>query len=306
MGEGPGGVSRINVPGLIDVLRVDGAAAIEALAADSRIDRRYEKRGPLINRVVFGRIRSALQLDGAPLPPVAPRGQTRPTATQAALEKRLDGLVESDPALGTGRAAMAPLVAWVRGGGRADDVGPIAQQAVGNLFHEAYVADRESWSAARTLGAAPSNLNPFRLLAWRITGRVERARALLADRVGRDPAGLHATGVAIHNIVSGLHEMRRIYATPGLKERLSPAAVLARCIVPPEQVVRQATEAGSAPAGAFTANTLILLRLNRANAAAPGYDTAFMDGSWSACPARRWVPALFASLWRKAIAEGRP
>ncbi len=296
-------MSRIAIPGLVDLLRVDGAAAIEALAADSRIDRRYEKRGPLLNRVVLGRIRDALQLDGAPLPPVAPRGPTRPTAAQAALEKRLDDLAEADPALGVGPAAMEALVAWVRGG--AGDVGPIAQQAVGNLFHDAYVADGDSWSAARTLGAAPSNLNPFRLLFWRITHRVERARALLADKVGRDPVGLHATGVAIHNIVGGLREMRRIYATAGMKKRLSTAAVVARCIIPPEQVVRQPTEAGSAQAGSFTADTLILLRLNRANAAAPGYDTAFMDGSWSACPARRWVPALFANVWQKAT-EDRP
>lgn len=296
-------MSRIIIPGLVDLLRVDGAAAIEALAADSRIDRHYEKRGPLVNRIVFGRIRDALQLDGAPLPPVAPRGPVRPTAAQAALEKRLGALAEADPALGMGPAAMAQLVAWVRGGGSADDAGPIAQQAVGNLFDDAYVADRDSWAAATTLGAAPSNLNPFRLLFWRITHRVERARALLADKVGRDPVGLHATGVAIHNIVNGLREMRRIYATPGMKERLSAAAVVARCIVPPEQVVRQPTEAGSAQAGRFTANTLILLRLNKANAAAPGYDTAFMDGSWSACPARRWVPALFANVWQKAMEE---
>jgi hypothetical protein len=298
-------MSRISVPGLIDLLRVDDSAAIEELAADARIDRRYERRGPLINRIVFGRIRDVLQLDGEPLPPVAPRGAVRPAAAQAALEARLDALLAAGGDLGIGSAAIDPLVAFVRGEGRAGNAGPIAQQAVGTLFDPDYVADHDSWSAARVLGAAPSNLNPLRLLIWGLFRRVERARALLAGKVGGDPSGLHATGVAIHNVVSGLVEMRKVYAS-ATRHQQSTAAVVARCIIPPTQVVRQATEAGSAGAGKFTASTLILLRLKKANAASPGYDTAFMDGMWSACPARRWIPALFARVWEKAIGGALP
>jgi hypothetical protein len=297
-------MSRISVPGLVDLLRVDESAAIEGLSADARIDRRYERRGPLINRIVFGRIRKTLQLNGEPIPPVAPRGPTRPVAAQAALEARLDALIAADPDLGIGSAALDPLVAWIRGAGSADNAGPLAQQAVGTLFNPSYVADHDSWAAAKTLGAAPSNFNPFRLLLWGLTRRVENDRALLAEKVGGDPSGLHATGVAIHNVVSGIVEMRKIYASE-TRARLSTAAVVARCIIPPTQVVRQATEAGSVEAGKFTANTLILLRLKKANAVAPGYDTAFMDGMWSACPARRWVPALFVKVWQQAIADNR-
>jgi hypothetical protein len=294
-------MSRLRIPGLIDLLRVDRSSAIEALSADDRMDRAYEARGPLVNRIVLGRLRRSLQVDGRMLPPVAPRGPTRPTPEQASLEHRLDGIADTDPALGAGTDTISKLAAWVRGDGGADAIGPLSQQAVGRLYDERYTGDKSSWAAARVMGSAPSNLNPFRLLLWGITRRVERSRELLAGKVGRDPSAVHGTGVAIHNIVSGFEAMRKIYADKGERERLSTAAVLAHCVIAPRQVVRQPTAAGSADAGSFTPDTLVLLQLKKANDSQPGYDTAFMDGMWSACPARRWVPSLFASVWKKAI-----
>lgn len=296
-------MSRLRVPGLIDLLRVDRSSAIEALSADDRMDRAYEARGPLVNRIVLKRLRRSLQIDGRLLPPVAPRGPVRPTSEQSSLERRLDGLADTDPALGAGTDTIERLAAWVKGEGGDKEIGALSQQAVGRLYDDRYEGDKSSWGAARVLGSAPSNLNPFRILLWGITRRVERSRELLAGKVGRDPAAVHGTGVAVHNIVSGFEAMRGIYADEGERNRLSTAAVLARCVIPPRQVVRQPTAAGSADAGSFTPDTLVLLRLKKANDSQPGYDTAFMDGMWSACPARRWVPALFASVWERAKGE---
>ena len=130
------------------------------------------------------------------------------------------------------------------------------------------------------------------------------ARALLVDKVGGDATGVHATGVAIHNMVSGLEAMKAAFADREARERLSVAAAVAKAVVAPRQVVRQPTVAGSSSAGGFSADTLVLLGLEKANKADPGYDTAFMDGTWSECPARRWVPALYAAIWRRAVAGG--
>jgi hypothetical protein len=85
-------MTRLRIPGLIDVLRVDDPAEIAALADDARLDRAYVARGPLMNRLIASRIRKILTLDGAPLPPVAPRGAARPTPGQAALEMRLNAI----------------------------------------------------------------------------------------------------------------------------------------------------------------------------------------------------------------------
>src|SRR5262249_41319380 len=78
------------IPGLVDLIRGDAAPDIRILAGDSRLDRRFEVSGPLINRLLAGRVRRVLQVDGAPLPSVAPRHDTQRAQSQEALRLRLD------------------------------------------------------------------------------------------------------------------------------------------------------------------------------------------------------------------------
>jgi hypothetical protein len=290
-------MSRIVIPGVVDVLPVDGAAMIAAIAGDRRFDRQYVPRGPLVNRIILGRVRSILTLGGVPLPPVAEHGSVRPVPSQRATQARLDALA----AAGLAGPAIDTLAAYVRGEGRAERGGMLAQQAVGQLFDLNYRADAESWSAALVLRDAPSSFNPVKRLLWALTGRIAKARALLAEKVNQDPTGLHGTGVAIHNLAEAFMRMRALYADPAARGQRSVAAAVAAAMVAPTQVLRQPTVAGTCPAGPFTENTLVLLQLEKANARMPGYDTAFMAGSWSACPAQGWVPALLAAVWRGAI-----
>ena len=282
------GMSRIAIPGLVDVLPVSDAAMI---------DRQYVPRGPLLNRVILGRVRRILALAGVPLPPVTEHGPVRPVAAQQATQSRLDALATS----GIAGPDITALACFVRGEGDAKRGGALAQQAVGRLFDPQYRVDAASWSAALVLRDAPSSFNPVKQIGWVLTGRIAKARALLADKVGNDPTGLHGTGVAIHNLAEAFARMRALYADPVAREQDSAAAAVAASLVAPKQVLRQPTCAGVCPAGAFSANTLVLLQLERANARTPSYDTVFMTGSWSACPAQGWVPALLAAVWRGAV-----
>ncbi|BAV45434.1 Uncharacterized protein MLTONO_0531 [Mesorhizobium loti] len=290
-------MSRIAIPGLVDVLPVDDAAAIAAIASDRRFDRQYVRRGPMLNRIILGRVRSILTLAGAPLPPVAEHGPVRPAPSQSATQARLDALATG----GLAGPDIDALAAYVRGEGGARCGGKLAQQAVGRLFDPNYRADDESWSAALILRDAPSSFNPVKRLIWALTGRIAKARALLAEKVNQDPTGLHGTGVAIHNLAEAFSRMRTLYSDPAARDQNSPAAAVAASIVAPKQVLRQPNVAGTCPAGPFTKDTLVLLQLERANVRTPGYDMAFMAGSWSACPAQGWVPALMATVWRRAI-----
>lgn len=292
-------MSRIAIPGLVDVLPVDDAATIAAIAGDRRFDRQYVQRGPLLNRIILGRIRSILTLGGVPLPPVVEHGSVRPAPSQRATQARLDALV----AAGLTGPDIDELAAYVRGEGGTKHGGMLAQQAVGQLFDPNYRADAESWSAALVLRDAPSSFNPVKRLLWALTGQIEKARTLLAEKVNQDPTGLHGTGVAIHNLADAFMRMRALYADPASRGQHSVAAAVAAAMVVPTQVLRQPMVVGTCPAGSFTENTLVLLQLKKANARMPGYDTAFMAGSWSACPAQGWVPALLAAVWRGAIRE---
>jgi hypothetical protein len=288
-------MSRLHILGLVDVMRVDDPALITALADDRRIDRDYQVRGPLLNRIITGRIRNILKVKGEPLPPVAPHGPARPLAAQTALEARLNPLA---PGLSQGDASLKPLADYVRTG--SGQVGPLTQQAVGRLFSPDYVGDGRSWAAAMVLDAAPRSFNPILIIWWWITDAVAKSRRLLAEKVHDDPSGLHGTGVAVHNIVGGFQKMRTLWADPRARHQLSAEAAAAQCLVAPTQVVRQPLRSGASLAGDFDDTTLVLLQLEAARVQSPTQEMVFMAQSWSRCPAHAWVPALLAGVWRTA------
>lgn len=289
---------RILLPGLIDILPVDDPAEVRALARDPGLDRDYVARGGLVNRLMLSRLRRILQLDGRPLPPLAPRGAGRPTPAQAALEARLDAIVAG----GLAGPEIEALADYVRGAGPEQAAGPLAQQAIGRLFTPAYAADAASWADAQVLAAAPTNLNPLRELYWALTGRVARARKRLASKVGGDPSGLHGTGIAVHNLSDAFQRMRRLYREgQGLAPR-SPEWAVGNALGAPRQVLRQPVSPVTTKAGRLTPDTLVVLQLDAANTALPSAELVFMQSAWSQCPAHRWAPALMAAVWRRARA----
>src|SRR5262245_7251292 len=80
----------IRIPFLIDLKRVESEPDIRAMVLDQRLDRDFVSRGPLVNRILTGRVNGALRVDGKPLPSVAPRDDAERARRQAALHQRLD------------------------------------------------------------------------------------------------------------------------------------------------------------------------------------------------------------------------
>jgi hypothetical protein len=287
----------MHIPGLVDIKKVDDKAEIAKLSLDQRLDRRFEPEGPLVNRFLMRRIRGALRVNGKPLPAVAPRHDAARVASQAALRQRLD------PAGGSplwDEATVAGLVAAVRGEEGAPEIGPSAQQAVGRLFAPDYVGDRASFKAARDLDDAVRTRNPLRALQLHITGRLRRSRKLLSRRVNGDLAGVHATGIAVHNLVRGFTTMRELWRKGSLRPSADEA--VGRCLFAPQTVVRQATGRGGTLAGDVRPGTLVLYELDAIRAHAPGADAVFMAGTWAECPAVAFVPALLRVVWERAVA----
>jgi hypothetical protein len=288
----------IRIPGLVDIKKVEDRAEIMTLSLDARLDRRFEPRGPLVNRFLMSRIRGALRVDGRPLPAVAPRGDAERASAQVALRHRLE------PRNGAplwDEATLSSLAAAVRGEDGAPDIGPAAQQAVGRLFAPGYVGDAASFQAAKDLDDAVRTRNPLRSIQLKITGRLRRARKLLAAKVGGDLAGVHATGIAVHNLVRGFTTMRDLWRQR--RPRPSADEAVGNCLYAPETVVRQATQKGGTLAGEVRPGTLLLYQLDTVRAHAPGADTVFMAGTWAECPAVAFVPALLRAVWERAVAE---
>jgi len=285
----------LRVPFLIDLKRVDSNADAHAVALDQRLDRDFVARGPLMNRLLIGRIKGVLRVNGKPLPTIMPRGDAERARSQAALHQRLD------PAKGPlwDEETLARLVAAVRSRSGAETIGPAAQQAVGRLFSNSYVGDAASFQAARDLDDAVRSANPLRLIKLHLMGGLRRSRRLLAERVGGDLAGVHGTGIAVHNIVRGLEHMRELWCR---EPRPGADDAVGACLFAPNTVLRQATTKGGTAVGDVRPGTLVLVALEKAREASPDAQTVFMAGTWAECPAGAFVAALLRAVWEAAVA----
>jgi hypothetical protein len=290
-------MKRIRIPWLLDIVRSEDAAEIETLAHDRTLDRAYSDRSVLLNGYLLRRVRKTLQIGGKPFPTVAPRNAEGRAAAQDALWNRLNVVA---PIFSVGPDELETLAAFVRGVGPAESCGPLVQEVVGRLFISNFKATSASWSAALVLDRAPRSMNPALLAWWAATKRVDRAKQLLSEMVGGDLAGVHAVGVAVHNIVSGVKLMRQLYRDPVERTSLSPETAGSRCLFAPAAVIRQPTTSGSSAKVELETGTVVILNLQAANAKSPDKNVVFLRETWSRCPAEQWVPALLEGVWRRA------
>jgi hypothetical protein len=290
-------MKRIRIPGLLDILVSGDVREIETLAQDLKLDRAYRDRSLPINRFILQRVLKTLQINGRVLPTVAARDAEGRAAAQSALWTRLNALA---PDLARGPDELESLAAYVRGEGSAEACGPLVQQLVGRLFSSDFIATRASWEAAKILDKAPRTMNPLLLIWWAATKRVDRAKRLLSGMVKGDLAGVHAVGIAVHNIVSGVEMMRQLFNDPYKRSGLSREVAGAQCLFAPSSVLRQPTASISSIKGELTAKTLVLLNLQAANANSGDRNVVFLKETWSRCPAEQWVPALLEGTWQRA------
>ena len=91
---------------------------------------------------------------------------------------------------------------------------------------------------------AASSSNVLKMLGWRISGRLERAKTLLASMVNGDLTGVIAMIAARQLIDDGLHKMRQLAADPVLRSSITTDAAVDECLFAPTTVVRQAKTSG--------------------------------------------------------------
>jgi hypothetical protein len=290
-------MKRFRIPWLVDIVLSDDATEVESFAQDPHLDRAYTNRSLLLNGLILRRVLKVLELDGRPFPTVAPRYAPGRAEAQDALWKHLNDLAHHGSA---GPEELENLAAFVRGNGPANACGPLVQQVVGQLFAPNFKATAASWNAALVLDQAPRTLNPVLLVWWAVTGRVQQAKRQLAGMVGGNMAAVHAIGVAVHNIVSGVNLMRQLYSDTSARAALSPAEAGRQCLFAPQTVIRQPTAFCNSAQIDLNPGTLVLLSLRAANQKSPDGDAAFLRNTWSRCPAEQWVPALLQGIWRRA------
>ena len=291
-------MKRTYFPGITDIVVVKDPAEIRTISIDSRFDRDFIGHGPVRNVLLLRKMLRIFSLNGRRFPTLLPRTNPGRAAAQDELWSRLNVKAEE---VRHGPAQLEPLAEWVRGIGTTEKLGLLVQQTIGRLFVETFTATEESSAAAHTVLEAASSSNILKMLWWRISGRVERAKTLLASMVNGDLAGVIALIAARQLIVDGLQKMRQLAADPALRSSTTSAAD--ECLFAPATVVRQAKTSGEVAGCPFRRGSLFILELGSASRGAANRDIVFLNQSWSSCPAEQWVPALLEGVWTRVSAN---
>jgi hypothetical protein len=292
-------LKRYRVPGVLDVYEVSDPEEIEAVNNDPRIDRRFALQTCPLNWLFVKRSLSVLSYAGKRFPTMSPRGSVERKAAQEKLWNRLNLKVHE---MKLGPEELEPLAQWLRGHGADESLGLQAQQILGHLFSETFIATAESWDAAITLVKAPRSSNVLKLFWWQISGKVRSAKRQLASMVNDDLSAVNAIGIAVHNLVKSLRLMKALYSDSNRRSTLSPAEAAHECLVAPASVFRQATVAGELNGNRFSSNSLFILNIGEAAKTKRGEALVFMRGSWSSCPGEQWVLAMLEGAWLRASA----
>jgi hypothetical protein len=289
---------HIRMPGVVDVVLVRAPEEIRAFDEAPSLDRNFIARGPLVNRLITGRIRRWFAIKGQLLPSLALRGDP----IRAERQKQL--AAELDPAGGRALwsdAELDALANYVRGEGSDEAAAVTTQHVVGRLFDSGYSADRASWNAAVLIDKFRDGFSPIQIV-WEITGQLRRAWNLLVARAKQDRWAMHGTAIGVHGIVQALARMRDLRALPH-PASLGDDAVLWKCLAPPKQVPRTVETLTSSPFvdSAIRPGSIVILQLGAAGPCAPDAEMVFMRGHWNACPAAAFVTALLRSVWHRSL-----
>jgi hypothetical protein len=297
-GLGTRGCWRLRVLGLIDVVLTSDPEQIAWLNRHPDVVRPLDRDASLLHRMMHRRLALDLGFDDGVLPVFLSRADGERAARQADLAASLQ---EAAGAPGWERDEIAGHIA----GSAATDLGPTVQQWCGRLFDKHYRSTPESYRAGRLLAEWPA-APPWRALAARLSGRLARAKGVVADAAGGDPHCIHATSIGMENIARTVREMQRAAQLPEL-ENASANRVLARCLKAPVAVLRGCRARVEAPflARPLTRRSLVVFLVARAYARSGDMDVAFLAGGWSACPARHVVPEMLREAWYTAR-QGAP
>ncbi len=301
----------ISIPCIAAIVVVDRASEIEALQAHPGLARLFVRKGRLLNRGIVRMLERQFRRRGMVLPAFLPRQSDIRAKGQADLAQKLDGISEAKHFPAIPIAQMARFVAT--GSERRD-----AEAALAYVTAWPYMADgrepprddaykpigRHLLKLHRRIERARSMLSPFAFML-RLTGSDRRAREQIIGHVGGDLYGLHAIEVTLANGREILRTMRAIVeAAPAGKRPTARDLAWAAIRTAPARIVRQSgPECLTLPHvdGRLPPHTLVVMRMRGALAADTPSGYEFSAAHWSACPARRFVMALFAAVAAAAL-----
>ena len=294
---------RLRVPPVLDVAIVDDPRQMAELNRSPAVSRVVDGSGGLLHRAIHRRIYRVLHAGGEPLAVFAARESAPRAARQAALTEHLG---RCDVGAGPVAGEVGRLARYVATGDIDVPLGVAVQQLAGRLVRPDYVATEATYAAAEVVNAWP-RANPLKALAWRWSGKLGRSRTLLWERAGGDPACIHATAIAFHNVVASVERLREA-ARAGDAPSRRAADVARSCLVAPSTLLRSVRDDVRVPSLArpLRKGTLLVFKLGAMRVRTRDPALAFARGEWNQCPAHDVVPRLLEAIWTRAMSLQRP
>jgi|GEM_PF-468914 len=285
---------RLRLLPLLDVVVVSDPKQIEELNQHQAVTRKIDAKNGILHRIVANRLLGDLSFHGKLLPVFLPRSDLDRARRQKHLDNQLEDL------RGAPGVESAEIGEYISGVKDALEIGVQVQQWCGRLFLANYRATPESYEAGKLI-AGWASAPPWQTVFDKLSGKLERAKELLAEAAEGDPHVIHATAIGMENITKTVRKLRRAAYDPD-KQRLSPDDILRECLAAPPAVLRTCTEQVRVPflAEPLDQRSLIVFLVAKAYTSSGDLDVAFLGDQWSACPARRVVPELLRAAWHSA------
>ena len=290
-------MKRTKISGVVDIITIDDAETIRALADDKHVDRDF-MFSPPVNGMILGRVLRAFSYKGVHFPHMTARDDA---ARKERHERLSEAFNANAAAMADGPGELEALARWIRQEGDGQEAGVLVQQIIGQFFKPDFRATPESWQAALILHEATNSQNLPKMLWWRLTGRTGRAKKLLGAMMNDNLVAMHGIAVAAHNLVASAGRLRSFYADESVRKTLTPQMAVEQSLSAPPVVCRQALTQGAAAGCPYSKATLFLFKLQEANRNNQAKDMIFMSGTWSRCPAEQWIPAVIAGTWKRVI-----
>jgi hypothetical protein len=292
--------TRLRIAPLLDIVLIDDPIQVERLDDDPAISRELSPSGGWLHRLLHARIYGTLTVSSAPLPAFARREDPQRALRQEKLERQLSS--RAAPSLDAD--AMRTLARYVAGVDPVVPVGVAVQQLVGRMFLPGYEATPESYAAAKLIDAWPK-ADPIRALWWRWSGRLRSSKELVWELAENDPQCIHATALAMHNLVGALDRMRALLKDAPQRRRLTPEQAAAASLIAPRMVLRSCIRETRVPflKRPLYPGTLVIFRLEKMHKGTADSALALARERWNQCPAHDIVPRLLGEIWTAAVEE---
>src|ERR1044072_1686595 len=290
----------LRIPGVVTLAIVRTPSEIAEINDARGVDRLMSGRGGLVNRMIAAKLAVFKTAAGPAWTACAARADTARSEHQDDLETRLSR--DAPDLIKRIAPEIAALAVCVREGSSADTIRLSGPHAGRGVFLLDYVADADSYDAARTLTKWPS-AGP--LTSWRLrrSGKLQRAIDLVLARARGDTACAHATALAMHNIVDSVVLMQGLARKSGTLPKLSAADAVKQVLRAPPRIIREARDEILIGDTRMRARSLVMMSVETARKASPNDGFGFFADHWNRCPAHAFVPRLLARIWEIATAE---